>query len=350
MSDWQERITHDTAPATRVEHELRYQLAAPLIADSAVWVDLGCGNGIAAAAAIGATRPASAVMVDVSQSAVDSAAAALHGTPVRGLCADLTDLASLEQVGAHLEEHGGDQLVTAFEVLEHLETFLPLLEWSTDLARGAHATFLLSVPNDEFWAIQNPYHMTSWGPGAFEELRHLLPAEHTAVRQVALAGSGLCDWDCTLTEHRVAAVVGGPGTVTSHFLVAFGPRHAQLRAQALVRQSDVLAQRLWERQRESNMAISESRIAEAQREIEQQKRELRDREVWFTEWRAYIHELERELGRPLSGASEDEMPNATADEDASPDSSADANPTVAGEVAPTRDGPAAQAQSGAEST
>ncbi len=29
MPDWQERITRDTKPAIRVEHDLRYAVAAP---------------------------------------------------------------------------------------------------------------------------------------------------------------------------------------------------------------------------------------------------------------------------------------------------------------------------------
>ena len=45
MPDWQERITRDTEPAIRVEHQLRYSLAAPLVHASALWCDLGCGTG-----------------------------------------------------------------------------------------------------------------------------------------------------------------------------------------------------------------------------------------------------------------------------------------------------------------
>jgi hypothetical protein len=51
MIDWQERITRETPPAVRVEHDTRYRIAAALIAESAVWCDLGCGNGVAAGAA-----------------------------------------------------------------------------------------------------------------------------------------------------------------------------------------------------------------------------------------------------------------------------------------------------------
>src|SRR5438270_739156 len=48
MPEWQERITVETEPALRVEHELRYQLAGRAIAQARTWCDLGCGNGVAA--------------------------------------------------------------------------------------------------------------------------------------------------------------------------------------------------------------------------------------------------------------------------------------------------------------
>ena len=41
MPDWQERITKETAPAIRVEHDVRYAAAAPLVLASAAWADLG---------------------------------------------------------------------------------------------------------------------------------------------------------------------------------------------------------------------------------------------------------------------------------------------------------------------
>ncbi|HYM54822.1 MAG TPA: hypothetical protein VES97_05630, partial [Solirubrobacteraceae bacterium] len=194
MSDWQERITHETAPAIRVEHELRYRAAAPLILAGGPWADLGCGNGLAAAAALGDARPAHAVRVDVEEQAVAQAARALGLPDVRTLAGDLTDPGDLRLIGEALLAFGGEPVVTCFEVVEHLSSFLELLEWSGMLAREHAATFVLSVPNDAFWSIQNPHHRTSWSEGAFEELRRLLPAEQTLLRQVALSGSALAGW------------------------------------------------------------------------------------------------------------------------------------------------------------
>jgi hypothetical protein len=313
MSDWQERITHETAPAIRAEHELRYRIAAPLILAGGPWADLGGGNGVAAAAALGEARPPEAVLVDVDADVVAGAARELGMARATQIVGDLTDPAALERVGEALLAAEGDPVVTCFEVVEHLSTFLPLLEWSGELARVRAATFVISVPNDAFWAIQNPHHLSAWSEGAFEELCQLLPAEHTLARQVALTGSALVDWDAAPTRHELTADVGGGETVATHFIAAFGPRQHQLWHGALAVQTDQLEQRRWERQRESNAAVAQD-LAQARQAaviaqeatITAQNEKLREHTRQFDEWRAYIHELERELGKPLSGSAEAE--------------------------------------------
>jgi SAM-dependent methyltransferase len=308
MSDWQERITHETAPAIRAEHELRYRIAAPLILSGGPWADLGCGNGLAAATALGGARPAHAVLVDVEQEAVACAAAELGMPGAKQLGADLTDPRALERIGAALLELGERPVVTCFEVVEHLSTFLPMIEWSTSLAREHAATFVLSVPNDAFWAIKNPHHVTAWSEGAFEELCQLLPDERTLLRQVALTGSALIGWEAAPAHHELAVDVGGDESVATHLIASFGPRHAELWRGALTVQTDQLEQRRWERQRESDAAVAQqvaaaqsAAVAAQDLTIARQAEELRTATRQFEEWRAYIHELERELGRPLSG-------------------------------------------------
>ncbi|HMD51759.1 MAG TPA: hypothetical protein VKG62_03520 [Solirubrobacteraceae bacterium] len=319
MSDWQERITHETAPAIRAEHELRYRLAAPLILSAGAWADLGCGNGLAAAAALGSERPVGAVLVDLQERAVAEAAAELGLPEADGLAADLTVPADLQRIGERLLALGGEPVITCFEVVEHLSSFLSLLQWTGELARERAATVLLSVPNDAFWSIQNPHHRTCWGEGAFEELRRLLPAEQTLLRQVGLSGSALASWDAAPERHELGLTVGGGGTVATHFIAAFGPRHDELRRGAVAVQTDMLEQRRWERQRESNVALMQSELETVTDEhvaevraleatITEQREELQTRTVWFEEWRTYIHELETKLELPLSGASPDELP------------------------------------------
>lgn len=318
MSDWQERITRETAPAIRAEHDLRYRIVAPLVLAGGPWADLGCGNGVAAAAALGQSRPPHAVLVDVETSVVERASEELGLPDETLIVGDLTDPADLERVGAALRSFGGEPLITCFEVVEHLSTFLPLLEWAAAMVRDQGATFVLSVPNDAFWSIQNPHHLTSWGEGAFEELSRLLPPDRSLLRQVALSGSAIVDWEAGEERHGLDLVAGGVGTVATHFLAAFGPRHGQLRHDALVVQSNVLEQRRWERQRENDIAVMQQLNGDLEDTIAKQREQLRERTVWFEEWRVYIHELERELGRDLSGVSADELPDRGRDSQASP--------------------------------
>lgn len=339
MSDWQERITRETAPAVRVEHELRYRIASPLIASATVWADLGCGNGLAAAAALEGARPGRAVLVDLDAEAASLARSTLQLSDAAMLAGDLCDQSFLRRVGEALRAPGGDRahgepresdraggdpvesdrVVTCFEVVEHLPSFVPLLRWAAQLAREGLATFVVSVPNDAFWSIQNPYHETAWGEGAFEELSRLLPEERTLLRQVGLTGSAVIDWAAPATSCQLTVGAGGPAAVATHFIAAFGHRHAEVLRCARAVQADQLGQRRWERERESNLAIAERVIAE-------QSQKLRENTAEFDAWRAYIHELERQLGRPPSG-SEEAMAYAAkapaAGEAAAPDSAAD---------------------------
>ena len=302
MSDWQERITRDTAPAIWAEHVLRYRLAAPLISSSSVWADLGCGNGIAAAAAFGEQRPDRVILCDLEADAPRRAARELSLGSARELAGDLADPALLETIGGELMAGDGDRVVTCFEVIEHLPTFVPLLEWSSALARGGAATFVISVPNDAFWSIENPYHAARWGDGAFAELRRLLPDEQTLLRQVSLSGSAIARWDGPVEQQSVGVAVDGDDSVASHFIAAFGPRHAELTTGALVVPEAQHERRRWERQRESNLAFAEAKLDAQNRTLSDTLGDLKRMVTERDEWRTYIHELERELGRPLSGA------------------------------------------------
>jgi hypothetical protein len=312
MSDWQERITHETPPAIQAEHELRYRLAAPLILEGGRWADLGCGNGVAAAAALGDARPALAVLVDLDEQAAAGAARELRLPEATVMAADLTDPEDLERISHALAlGAGAAAVVTCFEVIEHLSSFVALLGWASALAQEHGVTFLISVPNDAFWSIQNPHHRTSWSDGAFEELRGLLPAEHTLLRQVALAGSAFVGWESPTERHELEVATGAAGTVATHFIAAFGPRHDALGTGALAVQEDMIEQRRWERQRENDLALMQKVAGEHESEVEvldakiiEQREQLRENTTTFDQWRTYIHELEGELGRPLSGSAE----------------------------------------------
>ena len=295
MPDWEERITRDTEPALRAEHELRYALAAPLVAESELWCDLGCGNGVAGQRALAAGTPRSALLVDVSSDALEQARAALDLDQVATVEADLATEDGVAKVRAAIVERVGDgpRCLTCFETIEHLETFVPLVVMLAELGEQHGFTVVLSVPNDAFWALENPYHQTMWGEGSFEELRRLLPAGHVVLKQVELRGSALV---ADAREQEVPVSLE-PDGVATHFVAAFGPGAARLAPGAAVTQADLSDQRRWERQREADLGY----LPGVQRHVRWTSEE-------FADWRRYIHELETELGRPLSGTNGSDQP------------------------------------------
>ena len=297
MPDWQERITRETNPALRAEHDLRYRLAAPLVTDAAAWCDLGCGNGVAAADALSGRFTGRAVLVDVAESAVQAAASELNASAkTTPLTADLTQQDDLDRVRSALLETPGDRVVTCFEVVEHLQNFVPLITMLSELAQGGEATVLLSVPNDAFFATENPHHVTTWGEGAFDELRGLLPEGTTLAKQVALQGSAVVPMEADQpTTIAVPVEVAAESAVPTHFLAAMGPKATELGVHAQAVQTDLNAQRTWEREREAHLAYSQH-LSETWT-------------PWFDEWRAYIHDLERRLGLPLSGVDPEQLPS-----------------------------------------
>src|SRR4051812_40767825 len=132
MVEWLERITRDTDPAIRIEHDARYALAAPLIRDSAVWADLGSGQGVAAADVLGEQSVPRVVLVDVDEDAVQEAARPVPAGQTTALRADLSNPDDLRRVREELAH--GTGTITCFETLEHLPGFGPLLEALIELS------------------------------------------------------------------------------------------------------------------------------------------------------------------------------------------------------------------------
>jgi len=259
MVEWQERISRDTRPSIRVEHQLRYTAAVPIIAAGGTWCDLGCGSGVAAADALGDTELGRVVLADTDTGALETAGRDLRAREVVRVAADLATADGMRAVRAELGEVEG-ATVTCFEVIEHLETFVPLVVGLIELAGGG-ATVVLSAPNDAFWALENPFHKTMWGEGAFEELRRLLPPDTVVARQIPLNGSHLVV-EGDAGPLTVPPVAPRADAVPSHLLCAFGPRANLLASRALALPADLDAQRTWERQRESNLAFIEAERAD----------------------------------------------------------------------------------------
>src|SRR4051794_16437080 len=88
MPDWQERITRENAPALGVGQELRLGLAAPLIAEAALWGGVGGGSGVGAGRGLADSTAERTLLVDVAAGALEQAARELPGN-VSTLQADL---------------------------------------------------------------------------------------------------------------------------------------------------------------------------------------------------------------------------------------------------------------------
>jgi hypothetical protein len=173
---------------------------------------------------------------------------------------------------------------------------VPLLEALVE--RAAKVTTILSVPNDAFWAIENPHHQAMWGEGAFAELESQLPGDRVLVHQLQLQGSAVVRAG---EDAELEALLGvqARDAVPTHFLAAFGPRANEVAALATVAQVDLDEQRRWVRQREADNAL-------LREYVEQLAVFERERD----EWRRYIHELEGRLGLPPSGGEQAELPAA----------------------------------------
>lgn len=263
MTNWEERINRGGDPAIVIEHVVRYRFAAPLLTGADLWIDAACGTGYAPSLLLGDldAPPRQALLVDVDESAVAGAAGALRALEPRTLVADLsTDegLAALDDAIGPTDRQR--VVITSMETVEHLARPMPFVRWLTDQASRRDADVVLSVPNDAFWAIENPFHQTMWGEGAFEELRRLLP-DHLAAAQFPINGSWITTGRDDGDTVDVTATAGS-ARVPSHFLAAFGPRREQLTPAGGATLADLPARRKWEQEREANLALLSAEVLE----------------------------------------------------------------------------------------
>jgi hypothetical protein len=260
MPTWESRVTVGARPAYWIEAGLRYALVAPVVADAPVWVDLGCAAGAAAAEALGPGHAGDVILVHADDEALEKARRELRDVRVTTLTADLAS----EIGAAAVTDAIGDRqsgVVTCFETLADLETFVPAVDLLIGLSE-AH-TVVLSVPNDAFWSIDQPSRRTAWGEGAFEELRRLVPAAHLRLDQVPLAASAIAPPG--ESELALGPVRIGAQRVPSSILLAFGPGHERLLPVAMARTSDAGEERRIERERASQMAFLIERVEDLER-------------------------------------------------------------------------------------
>lgn len=150
-------------------------------------------------------------------------------------------------------------MITCFEVIEHLHDFVPVIEWLAAMAADG-ATVAISVPNDVFTSVKNPFHVTMWGSSTVAELRGLLPDDHVVAAQTALSGSVISTGDAVDVSARIDAT---SETVPLQYLMGFGPAAKRFAPNAVILPTDVVAHRVWERQREVDNAYFRAEAATA---------------------------------------------------------------------------------------
>ena len=182
------------------EHISRYKFAARLIPKGGAILDLGCGTGYGTVELFGGT---SIVGADVSAEAVAYARANYGREGVTFL------EASCESVPR--ADHQFD-LITCFEVIEHLENWRGLLAEAQRLLRPG-GSFVVSTPNKAYYAETrgktgpNPFHTHEFEYAEFESaLKEYFP--HVRI------------W----SQNHAAAIVFAPPTPAAAVLEASGSR------------------------------------------------------------------------------------------------------------------------------
>jgi SAM-dependent methyltransferase len=151
-------------PDLWAEHVSRYAFAARWASGARV-LDMACGAGYGTAELAGRAR--SAVGIDVAPEAVDHARSAYRLPDLFFMPASVTAVPFRD---------GSFDLITAFEVIEHLDNWRALLSEGRRLLRP-NGVFLVSTPNREYYTDSrgssgpNPFHTHEF---EFDEFRHAL--------------------------------------------------------------------------------------------------------------------------------------------------------------------------------
>ncbi len=144
------------------EHIARYAFASRLAAEGRV-LDIGCGTGYGTAELAGKAREATGI--DLSADAIDYARAHYALANITYLTASATTIPLAD---------ASFDLITAFEVIEHLDNWHELLIEARRLLHP-NGTFLVSTPNKLYYAESradrgpNPFHAHEFEYAEFRE-------------------------------------------------------------------------------------------------------------------------------------------------------------------------------------
>jgi len=151
-------------PDLWAEHISRYAFASRFAPGARV-LDIGCGAGYGTAELAGRAR--FAIGIDLAPEAIAHAKTAYSQANVSFLAASATGLPFRD---------GSFELVTAFEVIEHLDDWRTLLSEARRLLHS-DGVFLVSTPNKEYYTASrgtagpNPFHTHEF---EFDEFRNVL--------------------------------------------------------------------------------------------------------------------------------------------------------------------------------
>jgi len=191
------------------EHVARYEFAAELAAERRV-LDVGCGTGYGAA--IMAERGADAVGIDSSLAAI-TYARERYGHRARFLVGPASSLGL---------KSGSFDLVTAFEVIEHVTEWEQLLQ---ECARALHAggVFVVSTPNKLYYsetrktAGPNPFHVHEF---AFAEFAEALARVFSFSRVLAQNRQEAILFADGRSKRGAISIAAHPVMAEAHFFVA----------------------------------------------------------------------------------------------------------------------------------
>jgi len=294
------------------EHMARYAFAARFAAGTRA-LDLGCGTGYGAAAL--AQIALEVVGVDIAEEAV---AYAVKNFPLPNATFFQSSATSVAEADASFD------LITAFEIIEHITDWREMLKEARRLLRP-NGVFLVSTPNVDYYTESrgvtgpNPYHVHEF---AYDEFAGAL-REHFPNVQVLMQNRveafafhpHRVPWPA---EGRVEGSAGG--TRDAHFFVAvcgisrepeersfvYVPRAANLlreREQHLVKlESEVAQNRVWLKETQAELT---ELVALHGQQTEQLEANNRWGQQLETDWKAALERVaavQEELGAEQAAA------------------------------------------------